>query len=66
MRLAEAHWFQGVYVGRIRRVRRSTDAICSIGFLLAAVEALSPWHSALALRVLSFHDSVDTPEVMRR
>lgn len=23
-------------------------------------------HSALALRVLSFHDSVDTPEVMRR
>ena len=43
-----------------------SDAICSVGFLFAAVEALLPWHSALALRVLSFHDSVDTPEVMRR
>lgn len=43
-----------------------SDAICSVGFLLAAAEALSPWHSALALLVLSFHDSVDAPEVMRR
>lgn len=66
MWLAEARWFWGMYVARIRRGRRSTDAICSVGFLLAAAEALSPWHSALALLVLSFHDSVDAPEVMRR
>lgn len=66
MRLAEARWFRGMYVVRIGRGRKSTDAICSVGFLLAAAEALSPWHSALALLVLSFHDSVDAPEVMRR
>ena len=66
MWLAEAHWFQGMYVARIRRGCRSSDAICSVGFLLAVVEALSPLHSALALLVLSFHDSVDASEVMRR
>ena len=40
MRLAEARWFRGMYVVRIRRGRKSTDAICSVGFLLAAAEAL--------------------------
>lgn len=66
MWLAETRWFWGMYVARIRRGRKSTDAICSVGFLLAAVEALSPWPSALAPRVLSFHDSVDAPEAIRR